>query len=202
MPKLRVVARFCWRTVLWVIILAASAAVVSAVIVPRLFGATPYTIITGSMQPQLPAGTVVIVRPIDPASISVGDVITVQLESGKDTVVTHRVYQIGYQLNGEMQFITKGDANDLPDDEPRLPVQIRGEVWYHIPYLGYVSSAFTGSQRYALMILAAIGLGAYAAWMFTSAAVERKKMAAEGDKPDAKPEEDGEAKASPEVSLV
>lgn len=160
---------------MWAVILAACAAIALAVIVPRIFGATPYTIISGSMQPELPAGTVVIVRPVDPSTISVGDIVTVQLESGIDTVVTHRVHEIRYQLTGEVQFVTKGDANDLPDDEPRLPVQIRGEVWYHIPYLGYVSTALTGSQRNGLLTLVGVGLVAYAAWMFTSAIVDRRR---------------------------
>lgn len=172
---LRTAAKFGWRTIQWVIILAASAAILAAVIVPRIFGGTPYTIISGSMEPYLSPGTLVVVRPVDPKDVAVGDVVTVQLESGKDTVVTHRVTEVQYRLDGQLQFITKGDANDIADSEPRLPVQIRGEVWYHVPYLGYVSQAFSGSQRQSMVGVVIVGLVAYAAWMFIGATRERRK---------------------------
>ena len=46
--------------------------------------------LTSSMEPGLPPGTLVIVKPIDPVDVRIGTVITYQLESGKPTVVTHR----------------------------------------------------------------------------------------------------------------
>ncbi|MFV0375102.1 signal peptidase I [Microbacterium sp.] len=179
---MRTVASFVGRTAAWIVILAAVTVIVVAVLIPRIAGATPYTILTGSMQPAYPPGTLVVVRPVDDTDdLSVGDVVTVQLESGEETVVTHRIVEIQHRADSQTQFITKGDANDVPDAEPRMPVQVRGEVWYSIPYLGYISTALTGSQRSWLVTAIAVGLIGYAAWMFTGAWRERRRRA--GAKP-------------------
>lgn len=184
---MRTVGRFLARTVAWMVILAAGAVILAAVIVPRLTGATPYTIITSSMEPTYPPGTLVVVRPVDPSELSVGDVVTVQLESGEETVVTHRIVAIQHRADGNIQFITKGDANDTPDADPRMPIQIRGEVWYYIPFIGYVSTAVSGSQRGVIVTLIAIALIGYAVWMFVSGYRERRS----GDK-DTKDEKPGD----------
>lgn len=174
---MRSVARFARRTLEWLAILASAAAILLAVIIPRIFGGTPYTILTGSMAPAIQPGALVVVRPVDPSTLSVGDVVTVQLESGESTMVTHRIAEIQYRADGQMQFVTKGDANEIVDAEPRMPVQIRGELWYQVPYLGYVSNALTGTQRGWLGALAIAGLAGYAAWMYYSASKERRQAA-------------------------
>lgn len=171
---MRASVRFLARTLAWLVIVASLAAICVAVLVPRLFGATPYTILTGSMEPGLRPGDLVVIRPVAPEDLSVGDVVTVQLESGVDTVVTHRVYAIQHRADGDLQFITKGDANDTVDRDPRLAVQIRGELWYHVPYLGFVSTALSGSQRSWLAGAVAVGLLGYAGWMFVAAARDRR----------------------------
>lgn len=177
MTKLRSVARFTWRTIEWVVILAATAAILLAVVIPRIFGATPYTIISGSMEPYLSPGTLVVVKPVEPADLSVGDVITVQLESGEEAVVTHRIQAVQYRADGQIQFITKGDANDIADAEPRLAVQVRGEVWYQVPYLGFLSTALSGAQRGWLVGVVILGLGGYALWMWIGALRDRRRAA-------------------------
>lgn len=169
------------QVVCWVVILAVAAVLAAAVVVPRLSGATPYTVLTGSMQPNLPPGTLVVVRPADPEEIGIGDVITYQLESGEAAVVTHRVEEIRQSLGGEISYLTKGDANDTVDQEPVLPVQIRGELWYAVPYLGHVSELLTGRQRQTAVYLIGGGLIAYAAFMFTSAARDRRLAAGPAD---------------------
>lgn len=166
---MRTAARFAGRTLAWIVILVASAMIVAAVLIPRLTGSTPYTVLTGSMEPAYPPGTLVVVRPVDPRGISVGDVVTIQLESGKESFVTHRIAAIQHRADGDVQFVTKGDANDVVDADVRLPVQVRGKVWYHVPYLGYVSTALTGSQRGWIVIAVAAALLGYAGWMFAGA---------------------------------
>ena len=48
------VVRFTSQVVLWLVILTALTAVALAVAVPRIAGGTPYTVLTGSMEPDLP----------------------------------------------------------------------------------------------------------------------------------------------------
>lgn len=157
-------------------ILSMTVILMVAVVIPRIAGATPYTILTGSMQPGLPLGSLVVIRPVDPREIGVGTVITYQRESGKAITVTHRVVSQGFSIKGELQFQTQGDANSSPDLDWVKPVQIRGEKWYAIPYLGYVNNALTGEERQmAVYIVAALLLG-YAAFMFTGAIRDRVRL--------------------------
>jgi signal peptidase len=159
----------------WMVILFVSAVVTIAVLVPRLTGATPYVVLTGSMQPQMPPGTLVVVKPVDADEITTGTVLTYQLESGKPTVVTHRVTSVGVDGKGELRFGTKGDANKEPDTRQVLPVQIKGERWYYVPYLGYVTSVITGEQRQIGLVTVVVGLFGYAGVTFVSAARDRRR---------------------------
>lgn len=158
----------------WVLVAAVVAMLALAVVVPRLGGATPYTILSGSMQPDRPPGTLVVVKPVAAGDIALGDVITYQLRSGRPTVVTHRVVGQGYDLAGEQVFTTQGDANDVADARPVRPVQVRGRLWYSVPYLGYANTALNGSQRQVAVVVVAGVLLAYAALMGASALLERR----------------------------
>lgn len=146
---------------------------VVSVLIPRVAGATPYTILTGSMAPGMAPGTLVVVKPVDASDIAVGSVITYQLKSGERTVVTHRVVGIGFDGHGDRVFRTQGDANAVPDAEPVMPVQIKGERWYAVPRVGFVSNALSAAQRQTAVVVVAFGLLVYAAGMFTVAARNR-----------------------------
>jgi len=168
-------ARLRWpgQVLAWLVILGIGAILVVAVLVPRIAGATPYTVLTGSMEPHLGPGTLVVVKSVDPDEIGVGSVITYQLESGKAAVVTHRVVAQGVNGDGEIIFQTQGDANDTPDAAWVRPVQIKGELWYSVPYLGRVNNVLNGEQRQLAVLLVGSLLLVYAAFQFTSAVRDR-----------------------------
>lgn len=151
------------------VVVVLGAVLVVAVLVPRLGGGTPYVILTGSMRPQMPPGTLVVDRPVDAADVVPGTVITYQLVSGKPTVVTHRVVAQGISATGERVFRTRGDANTVTDAGWVRPVQIRGSRWYAVPYLGYVTNRFSSADRRLLQTGLEIGLLGYAAAMLGSA---------------------------------
>lgn len=168
-------ARFMWRALVCFALAAVIVVLAVAVLVPRATGATPYTILTGSMRPQYPPGTMVVIRPVAPEKISVGDVVTYQLESGKPAVVTHRVISVGVSVKhpGERTFRTQGDANDIPDQLPVRPLQIRGRLWYDVPHLGRISNTLNNNQRQTATYVVAGALALYAAGMFAGAMRER-----------------------------
>ena len=141
------------------------------IVIPAVTGSTPMTILTGSMQPTYPPGTLIIVKPIDTADIRIGDPITYQIESGKPDVVTHRVIAIA-TTDGETTFTTKGDNNSAADAKPVQPLQVRGTVWYAVPYIGYVNTIVNGDNRSWIVPLSAIALFAYAGWMLASGIVQ------------------------------
>lgn len=174
----RAAGRFVVRVVAWVVILGVTGLLLAAVLVPRVAGATPFAVLTGSMEPGLPPGTLVVVRPVQPEQLGVGDVITYQLRSGEPTVVTHRVVGVGYDGRGELSLQTQGDANDVPDEQPVRPVQVRGELWYAMPYVGHLHVWLTGSQRDQLTHVTAALLLLYAARAFLVAARERRRRLA------------------------
>ncbi len=147
------------------------------VVVPAATNSTPYTILTSSMEPGLPPGTLVIVKPTDPADIRIGTVITYQLESGESTVVTHRVIEIqGPNLPGaEPGFITKGDANAAPDAEPVMAVQVRGSVWYSVPLIGWDNNIVNGDLRAVVIPIVAGLLFLYAGWAIVSNRIDARR---------------------------
>ncbi|MET1132445.1 MAG: signal peptidase I [Aeromicrobium sp.] len=166
----------------WVVILVATSAVAVGVLIPRIGGATPYTILTSSMEPSYPAGTLVVVKPTPAEEIGVGTVITYQLESGRQAVVTHRVVSVAYGADGQPTFVTRGDANDGVDAEPVAPVQLKGVLWYAVPKLGWLSNAMGQDRRNSAVYVVAGGLGLYAAWMFAGALLDRgRKVGSDAD---------------------
>nr|WP_245346665.1 signal peptidase I [Arthrobacter stackebrandtii] len=152
----------------WFVLIAVLAVAAVMIVVPKAAGATAYTVLTSSMEPGLPPGSLAVVRPVDPAEVRTGDVITFQLKSGEPAVVTHRVVGVGSTLDGELRLTTRGDANGS-DDDPIRAEQIRGRLWYQMPWLGYVNSMFSGRERQAVTIIAVTGLLAYSAFMFVGA---------------------------------
>lgn len=146
---------------------------VMAIIVPAVSGSTPMTVLTGSMSPTYPPGTLIIVKPVKPADIRIGDVMTYQIRSGDPTVVTHRVVSITTSSDDSFTFLTKGDANNAVDSKAVIPEQIRGVVWYSIPWLGYVNSAVNGEARVWLIPVIASGLFLYVGYLAASAIVSK-----------------------------
>ena len=141
------VAGWIGRLLLWLLILGVAGVIVVAVLVPRAGGGTPYTVLTGSMRPTYPPGTLIVSRPVDPQHIRIGHAITFQLKSGDPTVVTHRVVGSRLGRDGKLEFLTKGDANTTQDKDAVRAVQVRGRLWYAVPYLGYANSALSAGQR-------------------------------------------------------
>jgi len=141
------------------------------IVIPKIAGAIPMTVLTSSMEPGLPPGTLIVVKPIDTDEIRVGDVITYQIESNKPGVITHRVTAITNSSNGSRTFTLKGDNNDVVDDLQVIPVQVVGKLWYSVPWIGYVSNFVNGSGKSWVVPLAAIALFIYAGYMITSGIV-------------------------------
>ncbi len=147
------------------------------VVVPAVSGSTPYTILTSSMEPGLPPGTLVIVKPIEPNDIRIGTVITYQLDSGKPDVVTHRVVEIQSPNlpGGDPSFITKGDANSAPDAKPVMSIQVRGAVWYSVPLIGWVNNIVNGDLRAIVIPIVAGLLFLYAGWSIVTSRIDKRR---------------------------
>jgi signal peptidase len=93
------------------------------------------TVLSGSMQPAIKTGSIVVVKP--ESSYKIGDVITFGPYSKKKPPTTHRIYDIEV-TGGEPVYITKGDANNGPDTRKVAKKDIVGKVLFSIPFVGYV----------------------------------------------------------------
>lgn len=161
------------RALEWVVVVLVVAAALAAVVVPRLTGATPYDVLTGSMRPKMPPGTLVVVRPVDFAQLQVGQVITYQPEPNDPSVITHRIVATGVDVTGQPVVYTQGDANPVRDPAPVRAEQVQGRVWYVVPLLGNLTRLLDGPQRQIGYLLLVGGLFLYAAVMLVGAFVDR-----------------------------
>lgn len=162
------------------------------IVVPFASGSTPMTILTSSMEPRLPPGTLIVVKPTPAEKITVGDAMTYQIRSGDPAVVTHRVISVSSSSDGSFSFITQGDNNDSPDETPVIEAQIRGVVWYSVPWVGYVSTVVNGQNRSWIVPALALALLGYAAYLLLGAivgAVRNKRRAGVEPSDSAQPDE-------------
>ncbi len=166
------------RVLAWTVLLGVLAVIALAVVVPRVTGARPYVVLTGSMRPAMPPGTLVVVRPVPTTELTAGRVVTYQLRSGEPEVATHRIVALGYDGQGRRVFRTQGDANPVPDAAWVHPEQIRGERWYSLPWVGHVSVLLEPDQRELVGKVIGWGLAGYALWAFTGAVRARRAHSA------------------------
>ena len=99
-----------------------------------------FTIISPSMEPSIRVYDVIVNRRIEnPSTIQVGDVITFISTSSisRDMVVTHRVIDIR-EVDGEYEFVTKGDNNPAADSDTAKADNLIGRTLFRIPQLGRV----------------------------------------------------------------
>ena len=169
------------QVVAWTVAGVLFALILVLVVVPRVTGSTPYTILTGSMVPQMPPGTIVVDRPEPFSSIRVGDVLTYQIASGEPAVVTHRVIAINVEADGSQTLTMKGDANPSPDLRHIISKQVRGVVWYSIPYVGYIGAVGSADGRSIAARIIGAGLIVYAIVVLILALV-RGKSPRKGDR--------------------
>ena len=88
--------------------------------IPSLFGYSPFSILTGSMEPTLNPGDIVLCKKIDEnTELKENDIITFKSSiDGKSVFITHRINSITKQDDGSIKITTKGDNNDVSDSTP------------------------------------------------------------------------------------
>ena len=133
------------------IVLIASACL--SLIVPRLAGYEGYVVVSGSMEPNIPTGSVIYSKKTDPALLQTGDVIVFADEARGTTPITHRVVTNDPSTG---TIITKGDANEFADMNPVTYDEVIGKVAAHVPRIGFPVAMFTtvlGKIVAALLLL-------------------------------------------------
>lgn len=94
---------------------------------PMPFGYGAAVVLSGSMEPELSKGDLIVVKETD--SFDIKDVVVYQ--DGQSLVV-HRIIEIN-----ENEITTKGDANNTAD-KPIESSLIKGKVVFSVPYAGSI----------------------------------------------------------------
>jgi signal peptidase len=117
------------------LILTVMGAVALGKLVP-LTGRQSIVIGGASMEPAIHVGAAVVITPVDPKALDVGDVVSLQVGEAR-TTFTHRIVDIVDREDGRW-IRTKGDANAEPDPTLVPATAVLGRVDLAIPLMGYL----------------------------------------------------------------
>lgn len=131
--------RKIWNGFTTILVVAAIALAV-LLVGARLVGLQVFTVLSGSMEPTYPVGSVIYVKSVDYTELREGDAITFMLD--ESTVATHRIVGIVPDEDDPsvLRYRTKGDANDAEDGSLVHYKNVIGTPVFSIPYLGYVAN--------------------------------------------------------------
>ncbi|MBV9832441.1 MAG: signal peptidase I [Marmoricola sp.] len=175
-----------WRRILRVsaarVVLTVVASLLVWSLLPLLVGWTPRLILSGSMEPRIHVGDVVVTRTVPAATLRPGQVITVQDPDHPGRTRTHRVQR----LAADGTIVTKGDANPQADSSHVAPGKVLG--------LGVLRVPFVGRPAYWVAQHNWLGVGATAlllSWAGVSAfAATRRPRRLEDDRDDRDDQDD------------
>ena len=136
--------------ILGTLLIVAVFAVLLPINIPKLFGGVVYNVVSPSMAPEIPVGSLIVVQPVDPAKLQEDDIIAYYRDN---VVITHR---ITFNNTLEGKITTKGDANEQEDLFEVTYNQIIGKVTWHVPFLGGLAQVLTSTagKIYLLAVLA------------------------------------------------
>ena len=104
---------------------------------PTIFGVAPMVVQSGSMsgnaEDHIEVGDMIFVAKTETDQLKVGDVISYMSDG---SVITHRIIKIENDQNGKLQFITKGDANNIQDELPVPAESVIGKYKARIAGIG------------------------------------------------------------------
>ena len=103
----------------------------------KFVGLTPYTVLSGSMEPKYHVGSVIYVTKVDdPNTLQVGDPLTWK---NQGVTVTHQIVEKGTDEKG-LYFVTQGLGVGAVKDPKAYAEDILGKPLFSIPLLGYISN--------------------------------------------------------------
>ncbi len=161
-----------------------AATIAAAVALPLAFGMHSFTVLSGSMEPTIATGDVIVVKTISPLEAKVGDVISFRDPENAERLLSHRVIQMRVLPEG-VAFVTKGDANTGVERWQIARNGTIGKAQYHVPKIGYLTNRL-GSKfgRLAFLVLPLILL----------AGLELRRLWSTDDEDDSKEPADASAR--------
>ena len=139
----------------------------------RILGFDVFGVLTGSMEPAYPVGSLIYVKPVDTQQLRVNDVITFSVTPG--VIATHRIVEVVPDENNPLvvRYRTKGDANNDVDAALVSAGNIVGKVMFCMPALGHVASYIQEPPGLYVAILVCVLMIAFV--FFTDSLDEKMK---------------------------
>jgi signal peptidase len=141
-----------------------AAIIVAVLALATILGHRSFTVLSGSMEPAISTGDVVMTSQIRPSEAKVGQVVSFRDPSGSKRLITHRVRRIRNDGRSYL-FTSRGDANNTVE---RWSVPARGHigrVWLRIPKIGYVlAKTRTATGRILMVVVPAVLLALLELW--------------------------------------
>lgn len=143
----RPIAKLCWKMAINLALLALGSVFV-VMLGSRSFECMTLTVHTGSMDPSLPAGSMVLVCPVDSSDVRTGDVVLLVRDDQKLPVL-HRVTSTE-TTDGRVVVTTKGDANKAEDAGSYLLTDKAMVHRLHVPAVGRVTAWLTTASGWII----------------------------------------------------
>lgn len=150
-------------------------------VLPSVLRYQTYVVLSGSMEPAIKTGSVIVATAVDPKTLQIGDVITF-LSSDQQENITHRIVGVHGDAQGRVSFITKGDANGVEDQQEIRFDHLAGKVTLTLPYLGYFFK-FIGSPSMRMLFIVVPGMLLLGSWLWEVWKPEPKGKAPEEEMP-------------------
>lgn len=124
-------------------------------VLPLALGWQPSVVLSGSMEPAIRTGDVVVTREVPAAQLRPGHVLLA--DSGDGRRLLHRFDS----TDDDGGIVLRGDANESPDSTPVAAEAVHGVGVLRVPWVG-LPYAWAAQGRYVNVALAVLGLGACA----------------------------------------
>jgi signal peptidase len=109
-------------------------------------------VMSGSMEPTIKTGAVVLIQKVAPESLRENDIITFGSAEDPNLSITHRLVKIE-EKEGETVFKTRGDANNSEDINEVSPADVQGKVIFSLPLLGYLAVFIKEPLGFGLLVV-------------------------------------------------
>lgn len=117
---------------------------------PDVFGIKTFTIISGSMEPNISINDLVIIKEVDKSEIKKGDIVSFKING---EIITHRVINVETDTNGEPLYTTQGDANNIQDYNKVKFENIEGKYIGKIPKVGKIVITLKNKETLTVLIV-------------------------------------------------
>jgi len=136
-------------------VLVALAGLLVLCLVPQAVGLRADVVVSGSMQPRIAPGDIVLSAPVTPALLQPGQVLLFPDPADPGRLLLHRL--VAFDAHGDL--VTRGDANQSDDTSPVPAADVIGRAQLRVPYVGLPAYWWRTGDRAAVVLTTALLAG-------------------------------------------